>query len=307
MSKDDQELLTTVQIARFLHLNEKKIYALASEGRLPAVRISGKWLFPRDLVEQYLRENSSVPAEGLLKRLLPNVFIVAGSDDLLFREIVYDAGKIAGYPVAYSVLGTHGGMDLLSKNQVHAVTAHFPVEGAPTGVPRGGEFLSITLYHRAQGIMLWTGQTASVRSCRDIVERGLRFAVREKECSTYTLSESLFRDAGRVLEKYDHLVGPYLTHREAARAVAAGEADATVGIKGAAAEHGLEFVPVTQEEFRLVMPSAYMAEPKVVRLVDALVNCIKRAPAALLVGYDTAPSGKVAVFAVPAGRKAERS
>ena len=46
------------EVARYLQVNEKKVYALVSEGSIPATRLTGKWLFPRDLVDQWMLESS---------------------------------------------------------------------------------------------------------------------------------------------------------------------------------------------------------------------------------------------------------
>ena len=50
--------MTVRQVAQYLQINEKKVYALVNEGRIPATRLTGKWLFPRDLVDQWLLESS---------------------------------------------------------------------------------------------------------------------------------------------------------------------------------------------------------------------------------------------------------
>ncbi|MCB1874115.1 MAG: helix-turn-helix domain-containing protein, partial [Gammaproteobacteria bacterium] len=42
------------QVAEYLHLNEKKIYALVSEGGIPATKVTGKWMFPRELVDRWV-------------------------------------------------------------------------------------------------------------------------------------------------------------------------------------------------------------------------------------------------------------
>ena len=91
-----------------------------------------------------------------------------------------------------------------------------------------------------------------------------------------------------------------MTHREAARAVADG-CDAA-SIKGAAPP--ASFTRLVDEEFGLLMPASFMAEPKVPTFVDALPACISRAPKALLDGYYISQSGTVPAFSVPAPRKA---
>ena len=50
--------MSVKQAAAYLQVNEKKIYALVREGKIPATKLTGKWLFPRDLVDQWLLESS---------------------------------------------------------------------------------------------------------------------------------------------------------------------------------------------------------------------------------------------------------
>ena len=44
------------QVSRLLHINEKKIYALAKEGRLPGTKVTGKWLFPKKELEAFIKK-----------------------------------------------------------------------------------------------------------------------------------------------------------------------------------------------------------------------------------------------------------
>ena len=66
MVKD--EIMTIEEVAAYLRLNEKKIYALISAGKLPAARISGKWLFPKHLVDQWVEDRTPWVCPGLGKR-----------------------------------------------------------------------------------------------------------------------------------------------------------------------------------------------------------------------------------------------
>ena len=50
--------LTVPQLAELLHVNEKKIYQLAGCGEIPGTKVTGKWIFPRQLIEDWLLENS---------------------------------------------------------------------------------------------------------------------------------------------------------------------------------------------------------------------------------------------------------
>ena len=53
-----KKLLSTKEVAQFLDVNEKMVYSLVAEKGLPATKITGKWLFPRHLVEQWIEANT---------------------------------------------------------------------------------------------------------------------------------------------------------------------------------------------------------------------------------------------------------
>ena len=47
-------LLTTKEVAQYLSVNEKMVYTLVSDKKLPATKVTGKWLFPSHLVDQWI-------------------------------------------------------------------------------------------------------------------------------------------------------------------------------------------------------------------------------------------------------------
>lgn len=64
------EYLTTREVAAHLRINEKKVYDLVAHGQLPAARVSGKWLFPRRLIDQWVERNTVFREIGLMGALL---------------------------------------------------------------------------------------------------------------------------------------------------------------------------------------------------------------------------------------------
>ena len=87
--KETKLFLSTKQVAELLDVNEKLIYTLVSEKGLPATKVTGKWLFPRHLVEQWL-ENQTInyPKEGIPLPPYHGLLIVAGSNDILLDKTI---------------------------------------------------------------------------------------------------------------------------------------------------------------------------------------------------------------------------
>ena len=51
---DSRPFMSVKQVAEYLNLNEKKVYALVNEGKIPGTKITGKWMFPRELVDRWI-------------------------------------------------------------------------------------------------------------------------------------------------------------------------------------------------------------------------------------------------------------
>ncbi|MFZ0788006.1 MAG: helix-turn-helix domain-containing protein, partial [Chromatiaceae bacterium] len=112
------------QVAQYLNLNEKKVYALASEGRIPGTKVTGKWMFPRDLIDRWMLESSH---GGLLADRL----LMAGADDPLLHRVVRNLGRDAGARalVSYTPTGTRPGLELLQAHRADACPLHWgPIE-----------------------------------------------------------------------------------------------------------------------------------------------------------------------------------
>lgn len=81
--------LDVKQAAEYLNLNEKKIYALVSEGLIPGTTVTGKRIFPRELIDRWMLESSH---GGLLTDRL----MLAGSDDPLQHRVVQNLARDTG-------------------------------------------------------------------------------------------------------------------------------------------------------------------------------------------------------------------
>src|ERR1044071_7025365 len=75
-----RELMNTKDVAEHLGINEKQVYYLAKAGKLPCTRVTGKWLFPKKLVDEWIEENSRQTI-GRKAKEDRKVLLAAGSDD----------------------------------------------------------------------------------------------------------------------------------------------------------------------------------------------------------------------------------
>ncbi len=121
-----QKLLSTKEVAEFLNVNEKMVYTLVSEKGLPATKITGKWLFPRHLVEQWVETNTiNYPDNGYRLPPYDGLLIITGSNDpLLDRAISVFNSHQSDQLAVFGNLGSMGGLRALRQNLCHMASSH---------------------------------------------------------------------------------------------------------------------------------------------------------------------------------------
>ena len=86
---DEKQFLSTREVAKLININEKLVYGLINEKGLPATKVTGKWLFPLQLVEQWL-ENETINHPRDVMPLPPyhGLLIITGSNDILLDKTI---------------------------------------------------------------------------------------------------------------------------------------------------------------------------------------------------------------------------
>jgi molybdate-binding protein/DNA-binding transcriptional regulator YhcF (GntR family) len=157
----------------------------------------------------------------------------------------------------------------------------------------GEPVLLVTLAHRQQGLIVAAGNPKGIQRIGDLAQPELTIVNRHRGSGTRVLLDDALARA-RIdpagVRGYDR---EEATHLAVAGAVAAGTADAGLGILAAARAYGLDFVPVARERYELALRPATAARPAVQRLLETLRSADFRAVVTALGGYDTAESGAV--------------
>ena len=142
-----------------------------------------------------------------------------------------------------------------------------------------------------QGFVVAPGNPLGIRSAADLARREIRFAHRSAGSGAEVLLRRILAAEG--IESAPP--GPVAAgHAEVARLVRWGVADVGVAIEAAAIGAGLDFVPLSEERFDLIVLREREAVPGVARLIALLDAPAFRSEAACLPGYDLSMAGHAA-------------
>jgi putative molybdopterin biosynthesis protein len=157
----------------------------------------------------------------------------------------------------------------------------------------GQATILMTLVHRQQGLVVRSGNPKQIRGIEDLGREDVRFINRQPGSGTRVWSERALQQHGIAKESVRGWQQTARTHRQVAEAVSAGTADSGIGVLAAAKAVGLDFIPLFDERYDLIMPLAMQAEPLFQPMLERLQTAVFRQSIAQLAGYSTQHTGDV--------------
>jgi len=280
----DPSYLTTKEVADLLRVRERKVYDMVAAGEIPHRKVTGKLLFPHSEITAWIE------GEGAL-RPVERPGVVTGSHDPLLDWALRESGSA----LATLWNGSPGGLDAFCRGEAAVAGLHIPGEGewniAAIEARGVRDTVLIGWATRVRGLILAPQVADMVRDFVDL--RGRRVILRQEGAGTTALFQRLMAEAGLTAADLTTPDTPAHTENDAAAAVAAGEAEATLGIEAMARQFRLVFSPLLRERFDLVVDRrAYFTEP-VQRLAGFMRSESIVAKATALGGYDTSGMGAV--------------
>ncbi|UCF95159.1 MAG: helix-turn-helix transcriptional regulator [Desulfobacterales bacterium] len=295
------QLLTTKEVSKFLNINEKMVYSLVSEKGLPASKITGKWLFPKMLVEQWIETNTiNYPKTAESPSVSQAVLIITGSNDLLLDKVItlYNT-NFHGNIAVFGNLGSMGGLQALRQNLCHIASSHLLQEN---GEEYNFEFAGRELEHmpaivnfcrREQGILVRKGNPPKIATVSDLGQSGIRIVNRPLGTGTRLLLDQELKKAALRGDKIDGYDNEVHRHLDVGLEILAGRADAGLGIHAVAGLLDLDFVPLRWERYDLMIFKERFFDANVQNFLGLLHEKQFFKLAESLQGYDVHLSGRM--------------
>ncbi len=148
----------------------------------------------------------------------------------------------------------------------------------------------ITLAYRTQGLILSEGNPKGIKKIADLTRENIRFINRNAGSGTRLWLDAELRRQKIAAEKIPGYENSVKTHSEAASLIRAGQADVSLGLQAAAHQHGLDFIPLFEERYDLILPREQ--EQALNPLLNHIQTAEFRNSLNTLTGYSAAHSGE---------------
>jgi len=263
------------------------------------VRADGLLVVPAGVEGHHAGEQVRVELLRGLSAIVRTI-VAIGSHDLIL-DVAASALRAADplITLASSNVGSLGGLVALRDGLCHLAGSHLlePATGEYT-LPyldrifgRDADLAVVRLVHRDQGLLVAHGNPLGLSGVADLTRPNLRYVNRQRGAGTRVLLDHELRLKGLDPSTISGYTREEHTHLGVAAAVAAGRADAGLGIQAAARAFGLDFVPVAQEPYDLVLRTAGLDSEVLAPLWALLEQPEFHAQIEKLGGYSCAETG----------------
>ena len=286
------DFLTTKELAALLRIKERKVYELVGESAIPVSRVTGKLLFPRDLIEAWVRQNTEYA--GGVETLGQRPAVIAGSHDPLLDWALRESGS----EIATFFDGSLDGLRRLAAGKALGAGLHLyrpedetwnqaQLQELAPGLP----VVLVEWAWRVQGLVVPAGNPKGISGLADLP--GLTLIPRQKDAGSHLLLTHLLEREGLDPSALAFLQPPARSEADVALAIAEGKADTGFAVETVARQFRLDFVPLFRERYDLAVWRHDYFEPPFQALLAFCHSEAFARRAAELGGYETSGLGRV--------------
>jgi len=226
---------------------------------------------------------------------------IIGSHDLsldVMRDIIKTDHP--GMDLISTHTGSLSGILALAKGITPLATTHILDEQEKIyNVPAIKRYLphkAVRLIHvakRTQGLLIQKGNPRGIAGIRDLVRSDIRFVNRQVGSGTRILFDSLCSKQGLEKELISGYDREESSHTAVGVLIKESIADVGIGIYSVARAFSLDFIPLAEEEYDLLVTMEFASDGRFSVLMDVIASKAFRQRVDALGGYNTGQTGKI--------------
>jgi excisionase family DNA binding protein len=298
-----EEMMSTKEVAKHLGIHEKQVYALIKSKKIPSTRVTGKWVFPRKLIDEWIESNAKTGLEQARQksRKIEGALLASGSNDPILDMLHTYMRKL--YPEFYifsANTGSTDGLKALNMGYTDIAWSHlfdpktgeYNIPFLPTYLPNVKPVV-VNLFHRDLGFVVSPKNPFHISGFEDLTQKRVRFINRQKGSGTRVLLDHHLKRLKVPTSKIQGYDQEVYTHFEVGLSILSKEADVGIATIAVPRLLGLPFIPITQENFDMILDQSTFFEKGIQAFIEILNSQEFRNRLERLGSYDFKNSGKV--------------
>lgn len=254
---------TPDEIAKMFKISKHTVYELIKRGDLHAFKVGNKMRINPDEVERYKNNSQAYQnntTNSVTSHPTGNTTIrLTGSHDFLVEQLTKYVSQHTNLQIQPTYIGSLEGMMMIYRGAADVAAVHLL---DPTSKEYNLPFIKqlfvlerisvISLASREQGFIVAKGNPKSITHFGDLTRKDVVFINRQKGSGTRFLLDAFLAQQEIQPKNIKGYENEEWNHLATASQISRGSADVGFGIRSAAEQLGLDFIPVTEEQFDLV-------------------------------------------------------
>ncbi|MBM4277243.1 MAG: helix-turn-helix domain-containing protein [Deltaproteobacteria bacterium] len=297
------EMMNTKEVAQYLGVHEKQVYALIKSKRIPSTRVTGKWVFPKRLIDEWIESNAKTGLEKAREksRRIGGALLASGSNDPILDMLqTYLRESHPDFYIFSANTGSTDGLKAMNMGYTDIAWSHLldPKSGA-YNIPFLDALLPnvkpvvVNLFDRDLGFVTAPKNPLGIQGFEDLTRKGVRFLNRQKGAGTRVLLDHHLKKLKIPLSKISGYEKEVYTHFEVGLSILSKEADVGIAAIAVSKLFGLPFIPITRERFDMVLDKATFFDKGVQAFIEVLNSPAFRKRVEKVGNYDFSNSGKI--------------
>ena len=297
------QLMNTKEVAEYLDIHEKQVYALIKSGRIPCTKVTGKWIFPKKFIDEWIEQNAKEGLKQARKKSsqISGAVLAAGSNDPVL-DMLLTATKKSHFDfyIFSANTGSTEGLKALNSGVTDIALSHlYDAESGKYNIPYLGKYLPainpvvVNLFKRDIGFLFNKEIAGAVKGFENLTEENIRFINRQEGSGIRLLLDYYLAKEGISSEKIKGYKNEVYTHFEVGLAIISGEANVGIASTAISKLLGLSFLPITSEYFDMIMDQSTYFQPGVQAFIETLKSGDFRSRVEKIGGYNFEDSGKI--------------
>ncbi|MBS3917667.1 MAG: helix-turn-helix transcriptional regulator [Deltaproteobacteria bacterium] len=298
-----EEMMNTKEVAQYLGVHEKQVYALIKSKKIPSTRVTGKWVFPRKLIDDWIESNAKIGLEKAREKggRIEGALLASGSNDPILDMLqTYLKESHPEFYIFSANTGSTDGLKALNMGYTDIAWSHLldPKSGE-YNIPFLANYLPnvkpvvVNLFDRDLGFVTAPKNPLGLRGFDDLTRRGVRFLNRQKGAGTRVLLDHHLKRLKISSSRISGYEKEVYTHFEVGLSILSKEADVGIATIAVSKLFGLSFIPITRERFDMILDKTTFFDKGIQAFIEVLNSPAFRKRVEKVGNYDFSNSGKI--------------
>ena len=274
------ELMNTKEVAKYLDIHEKQVYLLIKSGKIPCTRVTGKWIFPVKLIDEWIRSSTQDGLQMARKRVnsIEGALLAAGSNDPVLDMLLTAIKKDhPAFNIFSANTGSVSGLTALNSGLTDIAFSHlFDPQTGDYNTPYLKQYcpdhspVVVSLFYRQCGFLITKSQADIFQGWASLSDKKIRFVNRQSGSGIRILLDHELKTrgiSGGDISGYENEV---YTHFEVGLALISNEADVGIASAAVAKILDLNFQPLVSERFDMILDKDTFFQPTVQSFIETL-------------------------------------